>query len=87
MFISTYSKNPVSVTIRVELQETFVVERNHNYSVTISPSQSSFFYYNNPNVTRYDAITTIVIEIDSQDEICLTVSIQNSTVSVYELIS
>lgn len=78
--VSTVSNIPVDVTVRVEEQTDFYIKDNYTYSVTISPSQPKYFYYKYDENEDLENANTVILEVDSNDETCLTVSIQNSTV-------
>lgn len=74
--VSTSSANDLDVSIVATEQTEFYVELEKNYSVTISPSQPQYVYY---KFAEEDS-DTVLVEIDSEDDVCLTVSIQDSGV-------
>lgn len=75
--VSTSSLQDVEVNVVAEEQRAFYVDANNNYSVTISPSKPQYVYY---KFAENDS-DTVLLDIDSTDDICLIVSVQDSRVS------
>lgn len=78
--VSTSSPALVPIDIMLEEENSFYVLRNINYTVTVSPSQSKYVYF------KFDknASDTVVISVDSVDDVCLTVSVQDSKCPVMD---
>ncbi|CAH1102697.1 unnamed protein product [Psylliodes chrysocephalus] len=78
--LSTSNTQTVNVTVELEEEKYFFVELDKNYSLSVSPSESRYVFY------KFDKNTsdTIVIEVDSQDEKCLTISVQDSKCPVLD---
>lgn len=74
--MSTSSTTNTEIDIELEEQTDFFVKINNNYTLLVSPSEPKYVFY------EFDENTTdtVVIQIDSEDEICLTVSVQDSKV-------
>lgn len=75
--VSTSDVVNLEVNIQATEQAEFYIQRDENNSLTISPSQPQYVYY---KFTDSDT-DSVIIEIDSADDVCLTVSIQDSSVS------
>lgn len=74
--LSTSSQRTIAVDIQLEEQEEFYVKLNQKYSLSVSPSEPRYVFYKFDD----DTSDTVVIQVDSEDEICLTVSVQDSKV-------
>ncbi|KAF2901357.1 hypothetical protein ILUMI_04829 [Ignelater luminosus] len=83
--VSTVCNVPVNVTIRVEEQTNFYIEQEKNYSMIISPSQPKYFYYKYNKTEDSENAKPVILEVDSNDDTCLTMSIQNATCPVFDL--
>ncbi|XP_023029154.2 sid-1-related A [Leptinotarsa decemlineata] len=81
--ISLSTSSPQNVTIHLELEEekNFYVNLGHKYSLLVSPSEPRYVFYKfNENTSD-----TIVIEVDSEDDVCLIVSVQDSRCPVMDM--
>lgn len=67
----------LTVNVLAAEENAFYVKRDDEYSVIVSPSQPRYVYY---KFTESDS-DSIIIEVDSEDDVCLTVSVQDSSVS------
>lgn len=74
--LSTSDPNFVDISIRVEEERDFYIESDKKYSLSVSPSQTRYVYYKFPN----NKTDTVVLYITSNDDVCFTVSIQDSYV-------
>lgn len=74
--VSTSNIANIDVSVVASEQTEFYAEAEETYSITISPSQPQYVYY---KFTENDT-DTVLIEIDSEDDVCLTVSVQDSSV-------
>ncbi|XP_066249476.1 SID1 transmembrane family member 2-like [Euwallacea similis] len=78
--ISTSSPRNVTISIVLAEEKDFFMDKDTNYTVMVSPSQSRYKFFNfNKNVSD-----TVVIEVDSNDDVCLTVSVQDSRCPVMD---
>lgn len=79
--LSTSDPNTVDIVVELEEEEDFYVKSSQNYSLTVSPSEPNYVFYKfNSNTSD-----TIFIEMFSEDEYCLTVSVQSSKCPVLDL--
>jgi hypothetical protein len=79
--LSTSSRLNVDVSVVVEEERNFYLTENKKYSIAVSPSETKYYYYK--FLDRRS--TTAVVEITSDDDVCLTVSIQDSFCPVFDL--
>jgi hypothetical protein len=79
--LSTSSRLNVDVSVVVEEERNFYLTENKKYSIAVSPSETKYYYYK--FLDRKS--TTAVVEITSDDDVCLTVSIQDSFCPVFDL--
>ncbi|XP_045475523.1 SID1 transmembrane family member 1-like isoform X3 [Harmonia axyridis] len=70
-----------TVSIETIEEENFFVKDGENVTLTVSPSQSRYFFY---KFSSQDS-DTLTIELNSNDDACLIVSIQDSTCPVFDL--
>ncbi|KAF2898206.1 hypothetical protein ILUMI_07968 [Ignelater luminosus] len=85
MSIASTSNVAIEFSVRVEEEENFYVEEDKSYFVTISPSEPRFFYYKFAEKNDDKFINTVILEVDSDDDICLTVSVQEPSCPVSDL--
>ncbi|XP_050304871.1 SID1 transmembrane family member 1-like [Anthonomus grandis grandis] len=78
--LSTSSLDNVTVHVVLEEDTNFYLKRNVNYSVNISPSEPGYKCF----LFDKNASDTIVIEVDSLDDGCLIVSVQDSRCPVLD---
>lgn len=87
--VSTSSQVPVNFTVEVDYVEDFYIKPSVQYNTTVSPSEPRYFYYNfssNASLNDLDSnYETVILEVNSEDNICMTVSIQNAKVSKLEV--
>lgn len=72
------------MTLTVESDTNFYITDSEQYNVTISPSEPRYFFYNfKPQENRSDLYNyrTVVLQVNSDDDICMMISIQNISVS------
>ncbi|RZC36405.1 Sid-1-related C [Asbolus verrucosus] len=86
--VSTASETNVNFTVRVDYQEDFVIKPSRTYNFTISPSEPRYYFYNfTTNLSsevensNYD---TVILKVESDDTVCMTVSIQNISCPVFD---
>ncbi|KAG5866897.1 hypothetical protein JTB14_037848 [Gonioctena quinquepunctata] len=79
--LSTSSPRNIYVYLELEEEKDFYVQLNNNYSLMVSPSEPRYVFY------KFDENTadTLVIEVDSEDEICLVASVQDSRCPVMDM--
>nr|CAH7761580.1 unnamed protein product [Callosobruchus chinensis] len=85
--VSTASSENVEFSIRVSYQDFFYLDHQRSYNFNITPSEPRYFYYNfTPNalVKEDSNYETVILEVNSDDEICMTVSIQNVSCPVFD---
>ncbi|XP_018574212.1 SID1 transmembrane family member 1 isoform X2 [Anoplophora glabripennis] len=86
--ISTVSSVNASFTVNVKNQEFFQIKPSVMYNFSISPSEPSYFFYNfSTNLTfaaKDSNYETVILEVESKDDICMTVSIQNVSCPVFD---
>ncbi|KAL1492112.1 hypothetical protein ABEB36_012602 [Hypothenemus hampei] len=70
--LSTSSKNNVTVNVFLEEEQNFYMNLDETYTVQVSPSQSRFKYF----PVHQNVSDTVIIEVTSPDDVCLTVSVQ-----------
>ncbi|CAH0555524.1 unnamed protein product [Brassicogethes aeneus] len=75
--ISTSDTNVV-VHLKVVEEKEFYVKLNKEYSLMISPSEPKYVYFSYAR----DVSDTVIIEVDSEDDVCFTVSVQDSACPV-----
>lgn len=79
MALSTSSAINVDISVVVEEERNFYLLEGIPYEITVSPSESKYYYYKFTNKKHASAI----LEITSDDDVCLTVSIQDSYVNIF----
>ncbi|XP_056644040.1 SID1 transmembrane family member 1-like isoform X1 [Diorhabda sublineata] len=87
--IATSSNKTINFTIEVRKQNTFTIELSKEHKFNITPSQPSYFFY---NFTTDDSLIkkgdsnyeTVILEVNSDDDICMVVSIQNISCPVFD---
>ncbi|CAB3237559.1 unnamed protein product [Arctia plantaginis] len=97
--IHVTTSNPQNVTVTIKLRRVtdFYVEVNKPLTLNVTPSTPKYYYFSfdkNPwnvtsgvhNVNRlnYTIPKSVVLMIDSDDEVCATVSIQNNSCPVFD---
>lgn len=87
--VSTASPTNISFTVRVDYESHFFIQPSKEYNLTISPSEPRYVFYNfsidNSSLHKDDSSNnyhTVILEVFSEDDVCMTVSIQNVSVSV-----
>ncbi|XP_044754541.1 SID1 transmembrane family member 1-like isoform X2 [Coccinella septempunctata] len=79
--ISSSCLETKDVLIETIEETNFFVRDKENVTLTVSPSQSRYFFY---RFSSHDT-DTLTIELDSNDDACLVVSVQDSTCPVFDL--
>ncbi|NP_001099012.1 Sid-1-related A precursor [Tribolium castaneum] len=79
--LSTSSLANVDISVMVEEERDFYLQEGRPYEVSVSPSESKYYYYKFHDKKN----TSAMIEINSDDDVCLTVSIQDSFCPVFDL--
>lgn len=82
--VSTSSLNNVTVNVSVELDDLFRLVSNKSYEIDVSPGMSRIFYYNFPLEETLKYGNNVILVLNSNDSICMTVSIQNASCPVYD---
>lgn len=86
--ISTVSDVNATFTVNVKNQGFFQIKPSVKYNFSISPSEPSYFFYNfSTNLTlatKDSNYETVILEVNSNDDICMTVSIQNVSCPVFD---
>ncbi|KAJ8920109.1 hypothetical protein NQ315_011765 [Exocentrus adspersus] len=78
--LSTSSPKNTIINVAMEEEKDFYVELDRTYQISVSPSEPRyvFFKFN-------DAVSdTVIIDVDSEDDICLIVSVQDSKCPVFD---
>ncbi|XP_066257753.1 SID1 transmembrane family member 1-like isoform X3 [Euwallacea similis] len=90
--LSTSSKGNVDFTVTVDFPKYFHLQHSIDYPVNISPSAPQYFFYNftsSSNLTSLKAresnYDTVILEVNSEDQICTIISIQNVSCPVFDL--
>ncbi|XP_022249983.1 SID1 transmembrane family member 1-like [Limulus polyphemus] len=78
--VSTSSKIPVPFLLRMTTIPEFVLKTGEEMHVKVSPSEPQFFQYNFPPDKDL-----VLVQITSEDSLCITVSIQNIECPVLDL--
>lgn len=78
--LSTASIRTINIDVELEEEKEFYVELDKKYSLAVSPSEPKYVFFSFDKNTS----DTVVIKIDSEDEFCLTVSVQDSRVSCFD---
>lgn len=73
--VSSSSIQNVIFTVWAELQQDFEFSLDEVRNTSVSPSQPKFFSFVFPN-----GISTILLEADSPDDTCMTISLQERKV-------
>nr|CAI5856015.1 unnamed protein product [Callosobruchus analis] len=74
--LSTSSPTAVEVKVELEEQKDFFLKADTSYTLTVSPSQPKYAFYKFTKTTS----DTVVVEVESGDDVCLTMSIQDAKV-------
>lgn len=80
--VSTSSYQKVSFQLMVFRQEEFLVEFDQSYSAVVSPSAPIFYQLQIP-----EDVGVGILRLRSEDNLCMTLSIQNLTCPVHDLVS
>ncbi|KAJ8945172.1 hypothetical protein NQ318_001638 [Aromia moschata] len=81
--IALATSSPKSVTINIQLEEEkdFYVKLDESYSLSVSPSEPRYVFFKfNQNTSD-----TVIIEVDSEDDTCLTISVQDDKCPVLDM--
>ncbi|CAH1990163.1 unnamed protein product [Acanthoscelides obtectus] len=79
--LSTSSPTNVSVHVELEEQTKFFLKAGKSYTLSVSPSQPKYAFYKFTDKTS----DTVVVEVGSGDDICLTMSIQDAKCPVFDM--
>ncbi|XP_018319207.1 SID1 transmembrane family member 1-like isoform X2 [Agrilus planipennis] len=85
---STASEEIISFSVEVTDETDFYIDLGKQYNITISPSEPRYYFYTfHQNVTVNDKynLKTVILEVNSDDLICMTISIQNASCPIYDL--
>ncbi|XP_046382561.1 SID1 transmembrane family member 1-like [Ischnura elegans] len=82
VIVSISSSSPIDVkfSVKVELIEDFFVQLSESKTISVSPNEPRFYGFNFP-----DNVNTALLLVDSEDDICTTVSIQTISCPVFDL--
>nr|XP_018910555.1 PREDICTED: SID1 transmembrane family member 1-like [Bemisia tabaci] len=78
--VSTSSPSNVNFSLEVVKQQNFSIKLEDEYETVITPSEPAFFLYN-----FSENVSSVLLEIDSPDKTCMTLSIQNISCPVFDL--
>ncbi|XP_059480473.1 SID1 transmembrane family member 1-like [Neocloeon triangulifer] len=78
--VSSSSHKNVNFTVSVDIEVGFEFGLDDERNTTVSPSQPRFFSFVFP-----DKVNTILLEAESSDSNCMTISLQERTCPVYDL--
>ncbi|KAF5284132.1 hypothetical protein FQR65_LT00132 [Abscondita terminalis] len=83
--ISTTSKSNVSYTLAVNLTNIFV-ELNIEYNIVVSPSKPLYYFYSFLKNASDEGNNseTVLLKVNSEDDVCMLVSIQNASCPIYD---
>ncbi|CAG7721990.1 unnamed protein product [Allacma fusca] len=76
--VSTSSKRRVRFSITVFIEANFIMQLNTHYETDISPPSPRFFQFKFPPTASH----YVLLEVLSEDTICMTVSVQNMSCPV-----
>ncbi|CAG2054208.1 unnamed protein product, partial [Timema podura] len=79
--VSTSSINNVYISLLVQLEKNFTVGFSDEITVHVSPAEPRYFSFKFLN----DGRDTVLLRVDSPDDLCMTVSIQNISCPVFDL--
>nr|CAI5856012.1 unnamed protein product [Callosobruchus analis] len=79
--LSTSSPTAVEVKVELEEQKDFFLKADTSYTLTVSPSQPKYAFYKFTKTTS----DTVVVEVESGDDVCLTMSIQDAKCPVFDM--
>jgi hypothetical protein len=79
--LSTASPTNVTLYLLVKKDGNFNITSGNQYSLSVSPSQTDYFFYR----FSHNFTLTTVIEINSTSDACLSASIQNNQCPVFDL--
>ncbi|CAG9828914.1 unnamed protein product [Diabrotica balteata] len=78
--LSTASPTNINVTVELQEEKIFYLKQDTNYNISVGPSEPRYAYFR----FEKDTADTVVIEVDSEDELCLTISVQDSKCPVFD---
>lgn len=78
--VSTASPHNLTVSLLVSQEIYFSINLSERRSVYVSPAEPRFYAFK-----FTDNIETVLLRVDSDDDICMTVSIQNMSCPVFDL--
>uniref|UniRef100_A0A1Y1KN72 SID1 transmembrane family member 1 n=1 Tax=Photinus pyralis TaxID=7054 RepID=A0A1Y1KN72_PHOPY len=81
--VSTASHDNISYTLQVDLADSYI-EPGVSYDTVITPSQARYYFYSFPENRTEANYETVILEIESQDDVCMMVSVQNSSCPVHD---
>lgn len=80
--LSTSSLRKLNITLQVQEVFDYYIKDYMGYSTTISPSMPSFYFY---NYEEKQNINSVFVRLESNYDVCVTVSVQNSLCPVRDL--
>ncbi|XP_034247853.1 SID1 transmembrane family member 1-like [Thrips palmi] len=82
IIISSSSSQNLTFMLKLELENDFVVSGvNDGRNLTVSPSEPTFYEFN----WAPQSLDTVILRVDSDDNVCMVVSIQNISCPVFDL--
>lgn len=82
IIISSSSTQNLTFLLKLELEKDFVVSGvNQDRNLAVSPSEPRFYEFNWTPVS----LDTVILRVDSDDNVCMVVSIQNISCPVFDL--
>nr|CAH7721468.1 unnamed protein product [Callosobruchus chinensis] len=79
--LSTSSPTAVQVKVELEEQKHFFLQPDTSYTLTVSPSQPKYAFYKFTEKTS----DTVVVAVESGDDVCLTMSVQDAKCPVFDM--
>lgn len=84
--VSTSSITNVELTVFMEFEENFFINHSVRYNVTVTPSKPKYYFYKFESNYTENSAHSMVLHVNSNDDVCMLISIQNSTVSYWFLL-
>ncbi|XP_025836299.1 SID1 transmembrane family member 1-like isoform X2 [Agrilus planipennis] len=83
--VSTSSLRPLDIEIATQEAKDFYIKENQEYTVVTSPSEPIYYYYKFFERNSDNYRDTVVLEVNSEDQTCFYVSIQEPNCPIYDL--
>ncbi|XP_069691138.1 SID1 transmembrane family member 1-like isoform X2 [Periplaneta americana] len=76
--VSSASPRNLSFSLRVDEEKDFFIELSHERTLFVSPSEPRYYAFK-----FEDGAETVLLRVDSDDDICMTISIQNMSKAAF----